>query len=74
MQITVSVCLVFRVGAAYPEMGLTGVAMVLEPGIALLGVMPMSTESTSKAIGGRPCSDTIMSCKQCAVLHTRYAA
>lgn len=45
---------------AYPEMGLTGVAMLLEPGIALLGVIPMSTDSTSKDIGGRPRNVTNM--------------
>ena len=48
-----------RLGA-YPEIGLTGVAMLLDPGIALLGVIPMSTDSTSKAIGGRPRNITNM--------------
>jgi len=34
--------------------------MLLEPGIALLGVMPMSTESTSNAMGGRSGNITTM--------------
>ena len=48
----------------YPEIGLTGVAMLLDPGIALLGVIPMPTDSTSKAMGGLSRSSTFMCCKQ----------
>ena len=46
----------------HPEIGVTGVAMVLEPGTTLLGVMPMSTDKTSKAMGGRPRKFTSMAC------------
>ncbi len=46
---------------SYPDIGFTGVAMLLEPEIALLGVIPMSTDSTSKAIGGLPKSCTSIS-------------
>ena len=40
------------------EMGLTGVATELEPGMALLGVIPISTLRASYATAGRPCSCT----------------
>ena len=49
---------------AHPEIGLTGVAMLLEPGTSLLGVMPMSTDSTSKGTGGLLWSSTIIPCRQ----------
>ena len=55
--------------ATYPEMGLTGVAMLLEPGTALLGTMPMSTDSTSKGIGGLPLSFTRFACNAVTYLH-----
>ena len=38
--------------------------MLLEPGTSLLGVIPMSIDNTSKGIGGRPRSNTTISCRQ----------